>query len=204
MATIMNARSSIALAALLASGCASTPEVRNLAGRTGVFVTSIQVGTADFIAAQNRLNAGNEEHVRTLARRADTLRVRVAQQRIASTRAGATGLLRTQETASATTGADVVAMLQPAVSEAATVPFEGDEGYGKAAEALVQVGNKPSTLALLRSLVTYAGAVREAHAELVEKAKASAAETAAETADASAQAVTGGAAAANEEEESDG
>jgi hypothetical protein len=198
MAMSRHSGHSIVLAALLAGGCASTPEVRNLAARTGVFVTSMQGGTSDFIAAQNRLNAGNEVQLRTLERRAETLRARVGRQRIASTRAGATDLLRTQEAATATTGAEVIARLHPRLTEPATVSFDGDEGYGKAAQGLVEVGAKPSTLALLRSLVTYSGAVRDAHSELVEKAKKSATESAAETADAATDALAEGAAAVPE------
>jgi hypothetical protein len=196
MAMIRRGRPVLALVALLAGGCASTPEVRDLAARTGVFVTSMDDGTAEFIAAQNRLNSENEEHLRTLGRRGETLKARVALQRLASTRAGATTLLETQAAATSVTGAAVVAQLHPQQSQPAAVSFPGGAGYGKAAEALAEIGTKPTALALLRSLVANAGPVREVLSELLEKAKKSGTDTAGETAATAAQAVTAGAAAA--------
>jgi hypothetical protein len=200
MAIIRHRMSFLSLA-LLAAGCASTPEVRNLAARTGVFVTSMERGTDDFMAAQNRLNAENEQHLRTLAARGDALKARAAQQRIASTRAGATTLLESRSAATSVTGADIIAQVHPREIQPAAISFESD-GYGKAASGLVEIGRKPGAMALLRSLAAFGGTVvGDVHAGLVEKAKNSAAATAGETAAAAGQAVTAGAAAAENEKE---
>lgn len=171
----------LAAAMLLVGGCASTPEVRNLADRTGVFVTSLDKGTADFAAAQTSLNAANEHRLRRLGLHADALRARVAQQRLAWTRAGATDSLRTQEATSIPATAIVAALKPAAVIEPSVVQFDGQASYGDAAEALVAIGTKPDAAAVLAGLISYGVAVRDAHADLLEQAKESAAATASES-----------------------
>jgi len=182
------------LGALLSAGCASTPEVRNLAERTGTFVTSLEQGTGEFIAAQNRLNANSEAILGSLAGRAATMRMQVAQQRLASTDAGHQALLQSQSLATSVTAADVVASLHPpAVARPASIKAEGTEGYAKAAKALVEAGTKPTTPAVIAGLVTYAEAVRDSHAKLVEDAKKSADSAGADTATAAGNAIQSGA-----------
>lgn len=182
---------------VLLAGCASTPQVRNLAERTGTFVTSLDQGTTGFVAAQNHLNANNEATLRSLAGRAAMLRRQVAQQRLASTDAGHRDLLQSQSLATSVTAADVVAGLLPAPAvRPASVKFEGGEGYGKAAKALVDVGAKPTTATVIAGLISYAEAVRDSHAKLIEDAKASATAAAAQTAVAAQAAGQAGAAAA--------
>lgn len=181
MSRIKTAGWLLPIAAMLA-GCASTPQMRNLAERTGTFVTSLDQGTGSFVAAQNHLNANNEAVLRSLAGHAATLRMQVAQQRLASTDAGHRNLLDSQALATSVTAADIVAGLAPPPAvRPATVKFEGGEGYGKAAKALVDVGTKPTTAAAIAGLITYAEAVRDAHAKLIDDAKKSAAAAGAET-----------------------
>lgn len=199
MARMGIAKSCLPIAILLASGCANTPEIRDLAERTGVFVTSLDEETSDFLDAQNRLNAENEEHLSILERHAGRLKARVAQQQLASTRAGATTALATQAAATAVTAEQVVAQLDPTASEPAIIAFEGSAGYQKASKALVEIGTEPSLTELLTGLLAFAGAVRDAHADLVAKAKEDAAAAGAGTAEATAEAIGGGAAAVEEE-----
>lgn len=184
------------LGALLSTGCASTPEVRSLAEQTGTFVTSLEQGTGEFIAAQNRLNANNEAILRSLADRAATMRMQVAQQRLASTDAGHQALLKSQALATSVTGADVVASLHPpAAARPVSIKAEGTEGYGQAAKALVEASTKPTMTSVIAGLVTYAEAVRDSHAKLVEDAKKSTDSAGADATAAASNAIQAGAAA---------
>lgn len=181
MSAIKCAKWMLPLTALLA-GCASTPQVRTLAERTGTFVTSLEQGTTGFVTAQNHLNANNEATLRSLGGQATALRMQVAQQRLASTDAGHRDLLQSQALATSVTAADIVASLQPPPAvRPATVKFEGGEGYGKATKALVDVGTKPTAAAVIAGLISYAEAVRDSHAALLEDAKDSAASAGAQT-----------------------
>lgn len=171
--------------AATAGGCASTPEVRNLSDRTGLYVTSLREGTAEFVAAQNRLNAQNEAHLQRLSARAAVAGAQVARQRLAWTSGDQKAVLEAQKLASNVGAADVVAALKPRSVQPATVSFAGGKGYSEAAEALTEVGAKPSTLAVLRGLVAYATQVRSSYEELQAEATEAAGEAAeaAETAD---------------------
>lgn len=174
----------------MAAGCASTPEVRTLSDRTGRHVTALREGTAEFVAAQNRLNAENESHLQQLAASASAARARVARQRLAWTKGGQTDILDTQAMASSVTAADVVAQLQPSSVQPATVSFAGGKGYADAAEALTKIGTKPTAKAVLLGLAQYANEVRASHEALQEEAAKDSEATAKQTADADNAAMT--------------
>lgn len=151
-------------------GCASTPEVRTLSDKTGTYVTSLREGTAEFVADQNRLNAQNEAHLQRLEAKAALTAAQVARQRLAWTKGDRRGALETQELASSVSAADVVAELKPRTVQPATVSFAGGKGYSDAAEALTGVSAKPSTLAILRGLASYASQVRTSYEDLRKEA----------------------------------
>jgi hypothetical protein len=163
-------------------GCASTTEVRNLSDGTGVYVTSLRNGTDEFVAAQSRLNAENELHLQSLEARAAEAEGQVARQRLAWTSGARQSALDTQKLASNVTAADVVAELKPRSVEPAKVSFAGGKGYSDAVEALSQVSAKPSTLAVLRGLVTYAMEVRTSYEDIQKKATDASAGTAGQAA----------------------
>ncbi len=147
-------------------GCASTPEVRNLSDKTGLYVTSLREGTAEFVAAQSRLNAQNEAHLQRLSAKAAAAGAQVQRQRLAWTSGQERAALDAQKLASNVTAADVVAALKPSTVQPATVTFAGGKGYSDAAEALSEVSAKPSTLAVLRGLVAHALDIRGSLEEL--------------------------------------
>ena len=159
-------------ASALVAGCASTPEVRTLADQTGRYVSTLREGTAEFVAAQNRLNTENESRLHRIAAGAAAARAQVARQRLAWTSGAQRAVLETQALASSATAEDVVARLQPRTTQPATVNFAGGKGYSEAAEALVQVETKPDMLAVLRGLAGYAQQVRDSYAKLQEEAAA--------------------------------
>lgn len=160
------------------SGCASTPEVRTLADQTGVFVTSLSEGTGEFVAAQNRLNSENEEHLQVLGAHAAAARSQVARQRLAWTGAGEATLISTQDAATRPTAEEVVARLSRRDLEPTRIAGEAEEGYAKAAKALAEVGAKPKLEAVLLGLVDYAADVRTSYESLHEEAVKASAEAA--------------------------
>lgn len=178
------------VASLGLSACASTPQVRGLADKTGVFVSSLQSGTSGFIEKQNRLNALNAQRLDKLAADGNQDRANVRQQRLAWTDAGDTTRLATHDAANRRTAEVIVGSLETKATASARLGSGPAEAYAATQKALAEVATKPKTGVALRELITFGQAIFEKYNELEEAAKEDAESTdeAAEAADASAAA----------------
>ena len=164
-------RSFIPLIVLLASGCASTPEVRGLADKTGLFVTSVNAGTAEFIESQNRLNQANAARLDRLVLTASPDRSNVRQHRLAWTDAGQSDRLALLESATARDADDIVAGLTVKRTSAARVAGGAAEGYAKSLKSLAETAAKPKASAALRELLAFGQDVYTKYGELKKEAQ---------------------------------
>jgi hypothetical protein len=171
--------------AISAGGCASTPAVRTLAEQTGVYVTSLREGTANFVAAQNRLNAGNEIHLQRLAADAAEFRAQADRQRMAWTSAGNAKALETEQAVAAVGADEVVGQLQSRALKPAIIGSESGKAYGEATDALVEIGTKPDIASILAGLAQYASDIQQSYDELRKESDEDAAATSESTAAAS-------------------
>lgn len=178
---------SLGFAGLLFLGaCANSTTFRNLADKTGLVVTTLESGTAEFIADQNRLNAANAARLDVFAAQAAAPSLLANRQTLAWTAAG--DILRASafETATQPSAADILASLNtratrfPPVSAGAAA----DDYYKAAREALVVLSTRPSRGDGLAALLGFATEVRTNLDTLREEAAAAA--TAAATATATA------------------
>ena len=165
-------------AALLSAGCASTPQVRDLADRTGLFVTSLQGGTGEFVELQSRLNAGNAARLDRLVALGSPDRANARQQRVAWTDAGNMTRLATHDAASEVSAEEIVAGLELNATTAARPTAPALEGYGKSLKALADVSTKPKSTLALRELLEFGREVYGKYGELQEKADKAAESTA--------------------------
>jgi hypothetical protein len=175
---------------LLLGACANSAAYRDLASNTGLVVATLESGTAEFIAGQNRLNATNAARLDALAADAAAPALAARRQNLAWTAADDTRRLAAFELATEPGAADIVAGLNtratrfPAVASGTTA-----DDYKAAREALVTLSTQPSRGNGLAGLLAFATEVRSNLNTLREEAAAAAAEaeTAATAADAAAQ-----------------
>lgn len=159
------------LASLPLAACASTPEVRSLATRTGVFVQSLNSGTADFVERQNRLNVQNEARLERLALNGGRDRTDVRRQRLVWANQGQTLSVATQDRLLAVTANDIVAGLAPVQRQAATRIANGSaSGYAAALAALVEASTVPNPAAFLTEMIEFGQEVRDELGRLRDKA----------------------------------
>jgi len=161
-------RAFIGFAAFLCAGCASTPEVRGLADKTGHFVSSLQSGTNDFIESQNRLNGQNAARLDHLVALQSPARAAVRQQRLAWTDAGDRVRLSMEDAAIARSAEDIIAGLE---TKATSSPEVSAPSYEKTLKALADVAAKPKATVALRELIGFGQEVYAKYGELQEKAK---------------------------------
>jgi hypothetical protein len=159
------------LFAALLAGCASTPAVRDLAGRTGVFVGSLDTGTKEFIEAQNRLNAENQDRLQHLDDAAEGFRTQTRELRFAWTDAGQAGQLSAHDQAIALSPADILAPLQRHSAAPPQIKSSNAEAYGKVSAALAEVATEPKPFAVVRELVQFGAAVHQSFSDLQDEAK---------------------------------
>jgi hypothetical protein len=174
------------LASLSLSACASTSSVRSLANRTGVFVQSLNSGTADFIERQNRLNTQNEAHLERLAINGARDRSDTRRQRLVWTNQGLAPRLAAQDRLQAVTANDIAAGLAPVQRQAPARIGDGPtSGYVASLAALVEVSTVPNPAGVLAEMIEFGQEVREALGTLRDAAATTAqtAGTATQTAD---------------------
>lgn len=160
-------------AANVLAGCASTPRVRDLASTTGVYVQSLDSGTNDFIAAQNRLNASNQARLQLLDQRSEGFRTETRQQRFAWIDAGDRLRLSSLDSVTTRTPEAIVADLHAKPLQPASVRSAAGDAYGATAEALAKVATKPKPLLVLGEFVQFARAVNEGYDKLKKDAEKS-------------------------------
>lgn len=160
-------------AASVLAGCASTPRVRDLASSTGVYVQSLDSGTNDFVAAQNRLNASNQVRLQLLDQRSEGFRTETRQQRFAWIDAGDRQRLSSLDSVTTRTPEAIVADLRAKPLQSASVRATASEGYNATAEALAKVATKPKPLLVLGEFVQFAQAVNESYDKLKKAAEES-------------------------------
>lgn len=164
-------RNHILTAGLLAlAGCASTPAVRDLSDRTGVFVTSLNTGTAEFIETQERLNAANETRLDELGRAGLDGRAGPRQQQLAWRDAGEARRLATADAATSTTPEQIVTSLSRPASAPARIPADVLGGYSKTLQSLAAVSAKPKAGAAVQEIVAFGGQVHDQYVALREAA----------------------------------
>lgn len=176
---------------MLLGACANSGTFRGLADKTGLVVTTLEGGTAQFIADQNGLNAANTARLDGLAADAAAPALLARRQTLAWTAVDDTRRLSAFELATRPGAADIVANLNtratrfPAVAAGATA-----DDYKATREALVVLSTRQSDGSALAGLLDFATEVRTNLDTLREAAAAAAVAAAAATtaADAAAQA----------------
>lgn len=162
----------------LLAGCASTGEYRTLASSTGVYVENLKLGTNEFIAQQNALNAENANRLDRLAGHRESAAVSARGQAIAWTHAKGAPTLAAYQAATTLSAETIVAQMSSAATRAPALEDAGAaDAYGKASEALATLATKPSRLDAFLGLLAYADAVNTAYSDLKDEAKEDAAKT---------------------------
>ena len=157
-------------ATLMLSGCASTPAVRGLAGGTGQFVQSLQDGTSEVIAAQNRMNRVNEQRLESLELAGERARTGVRQQRLVWSGDGSGDALAAYDRATAPSAEVIVAGLNRSIVAPAQVANPAAAGYQKTLKSLADVRTKPNGLNAFRELLVFGQAVKAKYDELQQEA----------------------------------
>lgn len=153
------------------SACASTPQVRGLADKTGVFVSSLQSGMSEFIENQNRLNALNAQRLDQLVANGSQDRANVRQQRLAWTDAGDGTRLANHDAATRRTAEQIVDGVETKVTASARLGSGPAEAYAATQKALAEVAAKPKTGVAMRELIAFGQEIFDKYNELEESAK---------------------------------
>lgn len=151
---------------VLLAGCASTPAVRSLASGTGQYVQSLQDGTSDVIAAQNRLNRLNEQRLTSLELASERARTGVRQQQLVWSADGSAGALAAYARATAPSAEMIVSGLRISAVSPAQVGMPAAAGYQKTIKALAEVRTKPKSFDTLMELLVFGQAVKAKYDEL--------------------------------------
>lgn len=162
------------LAAVSLSACAWTPEVRDLADNTGVFVSSLETGTGEFVANQSRLNARNAQRLDQLFALGSAERASMRQQRLAWTDSGDGVRLATHDAATEITAERIIEGLELKATAPPELGPGAVEAYGKSRKALAAIMAGPKPGAELIELITIGQQVYGKYGELDKAAKADA------------------------------
>jgi len=158
-------------------GCASTGDVRGLADRTGVFVTSLHQGTSDFLDRQNELNADNAARLDQLVATGAPHIAAVRQQHVAWQDAGDETRLKTFDAASARSADEIVAGLASRSITPTRISASALAGYASASDALARVASKPKPFAAMRELAEFGQSIMDEYGKLKDAAAKDAAAT---------------------------
>ena len=158
------------LASLPLCACASTPAVRALASNTGVFVQSLNSGTAEFVEAQNRLNAQNETRLVRFDGYGLRSRALVRQQRLVWTDMGSRSRLATHDLATGVEASEIVTGMAVVERQPSRVENGAASGYRATLAALADVSTTPRPLSVLGELLGFAQQVQESYDKLGEDA----------------------------------
>jgi hypothetical protein len=165
---------------LLLGACANSGTFRGLADKTGLVVTTLESGTAEFIANQNGLNTANAVRLDVLAANAAGPGLLARRQTLAWTAAGDTPRVAAFNLATQPTAVDILSALNtratrfPPVAAGATA-----DDYKAAREALVVLSTPPSRGDALAGILGYATEFRTSLATIRDEATAAAAAAAA-------------------------
>ena len=167
----MNAKHLIITAMLLAlSGCASTQSSRTLATSTGLYVGSLNEGTAAFVEDQNVLNAANAAHLDRLAAYERPDRVNITRQRLSWTVTGERDKLAALDSATSVSSDAILAQMAPTVSDPLRVANTTGTNYDAALKRLGELSRKPKPLDLFKGALAYLGKVKESYDKLADDA----------------------------------
>jgi hypothetical protein len=158
------------LPALSLCACASTPAVRTLASNTGVFVQSLNDGTAEFVDSQNWLNARNENRLARLDSYGERDRAQVRQQRLTWTDMGSRSRVATHDLATGVPANEIVAGMTVIERQPTRIENGTSAGYRTALTTLADVSTAPEPLSLFRELFEYAQQIQESYDTLREAA----------------------------------
>jgi len=146
--------------------------LQRVAGQSGAILSAYRGSVRDFAAAQNALNAADENRLVQLGRMRAIRRAEV-DARVTSWRlSGDTAALRRSGVIAETTADQVLANAGPA-PEAAKVPaLTYDSGeVDEIIKQLVALQKPVSTAERLDDLLTYGGALRDAYRKAIDDAK---------------------------------
>lgn len=167
----MNAKQlMIAAIALPLSGCVSTQASRTLASSTGLYVGSLNEGTAAFVADQNALNAANATHLDRLAAYERLDRVNITRQRLSWTVTGQRDKLAALDSATSVSSDAILAQMTPTVSDPLRVANTTGANYDAALKRLGELSQKPKSLDLFKGALAYLGKVKESYDKLTDEA----------------------------------
>ena len=165
----------LSVATLGLAACASTPQVRGLANNTGTFVSSLQIGTEQFIKNQNQHNALNAERLNQFVANGSQDRANVRQQQLAWTGAGDTIRLATYDAATRHTAEEIISEItaQTRVQAPAFAPLDSTPigGYEATKKALAEVATKPKASLAQREFIIFGSVIFDTMNTLSETAK---------------------------------
>jgi len=161
---IRQSLTAISIAAL--TGCANSPQVRALADSTGVYVSSLNEGTADFVERQSRLNSENEQHLKSFGAFTEANHSDIVRQHLAWADAGQQHRIDAFGRAAEVNAGAVVGRLDETSVKPAQLSFSGAGGYGEAASALSEISKGTTLLQAIKGLIEFGGEIVSSYQEL--------------------------------------
>jgi len=171
------------------AGCAYTRDVKSLSDASGVYVSSLDEGTKEFVEAQALLNRENEAHLQTFRAFTESNEAEIVQQHLAWSDAGDARRIDSFGRAASVSAKDVAAGLQETTVKPVDLSFKGGGGYGDASASLGEISKGPTLLQALEGLFDYGGQVVSAYEDLHKAAADKSSKSKADTTNADNQAL---------------